>query len=115
LCVEWKDGITSWERLVYLKDSNPVEVAEYIVSKNFHNAPDVVWWILYGLKKSIHIIDAATKRYNKRTHKFGIEVPKIWDECVILDMYNVNTIWKDAVRKEMKNIRVEFNSLNGDE
>jgi hypothetical protein len=27
LCVEWKDGTTSWERLAYLKESNPVEVA----------------------------------------------------------------------------------------
>jgi hypothetical protein len=27
LCVEWKDGTTSWERLSDLKESNPVEVA----------------------------------------------------------------------------------------
>jgi hypothetical protein len=26
LCVEWKDGTTIWERLVDLKESNPVEV-----------------------------------------------------------------------------------------
>ena len=29
LCVEWKDGTTSWEKLADLKESNPVEVAEY--------------------------------------------------------------------------------------
>jgi hypothetical protein len=28
LCVEWKDGTTSWEHLADLKESNPVEVAE---------------------------------------------------------------------------------------
>jgi hypothetical protein len=27
LCVEWKDGTTSWEHLADLKESNPVEVA----------------------------------------------------------------------------------------
>jgi hypothetical protein len=27
LCVEWKDGTTSWEQLAELKESNPVEVA----------------------------------------------------------------------------------------
>jgi hypothetical protein len=29
LCVEWKYGTTSWERLADLKESNPVEVDEY--------------------------------------------------------------------------------------
>ena len=32
LCVEWKDGTTSWEKLSLLKESNPVEVAEYDIS-----------------------------------------------------------------------------------
>jgi hypothetical protein len=34
LCVEWKDGTTSWEHLPDLKESNPVEVAEYAVTKS---------------------------------------------------------------------------------
>jgi hypothetical protein len=32
LCVEWKDGSTSWERLADLKESNPVELEEYAVA-----------------------------------------------------------------------------------
>jgi hypothetical protein len=28
LCVEWKDGTTSWESLADIKESNPIEVAE---------------------------------------------------------------------------------------
>jgi hypothetical protein len=36
-CVEWKDGTTSWERLADLKESNPVEVAEYAATKNLHD------------------------------------------------------------------------------
>jgi hypothetical protein len=31
LCVECKDGTTSWERLVDIKEINPVEAAEYAV------------------------------------------------------------------------------------
>jgi hypothetical protein len=34
---------------------------------------------------------------------------------VRLDTENYNTIWKDAVRKEMKNVQVAFKILNGDE
>ena len=29
LCVQWKDGTTTWERLSELKESHPIQVAEY--------------------------------------------------------------------------------------
>jgi hypothetical protein len=85
LCVEWKDGTTSWERLADLKESNPVEAAEYAVAKNLLDAPDFVWWSPHVLKKRSRTIAAVTNWYHKRTHKFGIEVPKSWDDCVRLD------------------------------
>jgi hypothetical protein len=98
----------SWERLSDLKESNPVEVevAEYAVSKSLLDAPYFVWWAPHVLKKHIIIIDDVTKRYHKRTHKFGIEVPKSWDDCVRLDKENDNTLWQDTVRKEMNNFRI---------
>jgi hypothetical protein len=34
---------------------------------------------------------------------------------VRLDKENDNTIWQDAVRKEMKNVRISFKILNGEE
>jgi hypothetical protein len=33
LCVLWKNGETSWVSLAELKESNPLEVAEYAVSQ----------------------------------------------------------------------------------
>jgi hypothetical protein len=72
-----------------------------------------VWWAPHVLKKCSRIISDVTKRYHKRTHKFGIEVPKSWDDCVRLDKENDNTIWQDALRKEMKNVRIAFKILNG--
>jgi hypothetical protein len=115
LCIEWKDGTTSWERLADLKESDPVEVDEYVVAKNLLDALAFVWWVPYVLKKRGRIITSVTKRYRKRTHKFGIEVPKSWDDCVRLDKENGNTLWQDSVRKEMKNFRISFQILNGDE
>jgi hypothetical protein len=85
LCVEWKYGTTSWERLVDLKESNPVEVSEYAAENSLLDTPDFVWWAPHVLKKHSRIIAAVTKRYHKRTQKFGIEVPKNWDDCVRLD------------------------------
>jgi hypothetical protein len=34
---------------------------------------------------------------------------------VKLDKENDNTLWQDAVRKEMKNVRIVFKILNGEE
>jgi hypothetical protein len=115
LCVEWKDGTTSWERLADLKESNPVEVAEYDATKRLLNKPDFIWWAPHVLQKRTRIIAAVIKRYHKRTHKFVIEVPKSWDDCVKLDKENDNTLGQDAVSKEMKNVRIAFKILNGEE
>jgi hypothetical protein len=92
LCVEWKDGTTSWEHLAELNESNHVEVAEYAVGKNLEDDPAFVWWVPHVLKKYSRIIADVTKRYHKRTHKFGIEVPKSWDDCVRLYKENDKTL-----------------------
>jgi hypothetical protein len=101
--------------LADLKESNPAEVAEYAATKSLLSTPAFIWWAPHVLQKFTRIIAAVTKRYHKRTHKFVIEVPKSWDDCVKLDKENDNTLWQDAVRKEMKNVRIAFKILNGEE
>jgi hypothetical protein len=100
---------------VNLTESNPAEVAEYAAAKNFLDTPAFAWWAPHVLKKRTRIIAAVTKCYHKRTHKFVIEVPKNWDDCVRLDKENDNTLWQDAVRKEMNNVIIAFKILNGEE
>ena len=42
LCVEWKkDGSTSWERLASLRESNPVEVADYASAHGLDTEPAI--------------------------------------------------------------------------
>ncbi len=43
LQVQWKDGTSSWEPLRNLKESNPVEVAEYAVANNIAEEPAFAW------------------------------------------------------------------------
>ena len=50
LCIEWKDGSTSWERLADLKELNPVEVADYAVAKGIDAEPAFAWWVPFTLK-----------------------------------------------------------------
>jgi hypothetical protein len=72
LCVEWKDGTTRWERLLDLKESNPVESAEYAAAKSLLDTPAFVWCAPHVIKKRRRSIATVTKRYHEWTHKFGI-------------------------------------------
>ena len=80
LCVEWKDGNTLWELLAGLKESNPVEVADYAVAQGIENEPAFAWWVSFTLQCCNHIIAAINSRYHhKQTHKFGIEVIETYE------------------------------------
>jgi len=115
LCVQWKDGSTSWERLSDLKESYPVEVAEYAVAHDLEKEPAFLWWVRHVLRKRDSIISAVKKRYQKRTHKFGIRIPRTVKEALEIDRENRNTFWQDAIAKEMKNVKVAFKILEGNE
>jgi hypothetical protein len=98
---------------VDLKESNPVEVDGYASANSLLDSPAFVWCFPHVLKKRSRIIADVTKSYHKWTHKFGIEVPRSWDDYVRLDKENDQTLWQDAVNKEMQSVRTAFNILNG--
>jgi hypothetical protein len=114
VCCQWKDGSTSWENLADLKESHPLETAEYAVTQDIDRKPAFDWWVPHVLKKRDRIISLVCKwttRYLKRTHKFGIEVPKTVKEALALDRKNGSTLWVDAIAKEMKEVCIAFNIL----
>jgi len=115
LCVSWRDGSSSWETLSTLKESNPVEVAEFAVAQGIDHEPAFAWWVPYTLKKRDSIIAAVNARYHKRTHKYGIELPKSVADCKRLDDLNGNTLWQDAIAAEINAVRVAFKIKHGDE
>ena len=51
------------------------------------------------------------KKRVKKSHKFGIELPKTVEQALALDAKNGNTLWADAISKEMENVRVAFEAL----
>ena len=79
--LHWKDKSTPWERLSEMKESYPVEVAEYAEAVGISDEPAFSWWTAHVLKKRQRIIAAVNKRYHKLTHKFGIKVPKTVEEA----------------------------------
>ena len=67
------------------------------------------------LKQCNQIIAVVNKDSLKRTHKFGIEIPQTYDDCIHLDQQNGNILWQDAVQEEMTKVRVAFQILNDGE
>jgi hypothetical protein len=59
----------------------------------------------------ISLVHRRTTRYLKRTHKFSIEIPKTVNEALALDRKNGNTLWVDAIAKDMREVYIAFNIL----
>ncbi|KAL7474222.1 hypothetical protein ACHAW6_000207 [Cyclotella cf. meneghiniana] len=51
LSCEWKDGSTSWQKLSDIKDSHPLQVAEFALALGIANEPAYNWRVTWGLKK----------------------------------------------------------------
>ena len=76
LLVEWKDGSVDWVPLKNLKQSNPVELAEYAVENEINDKPAFNWWVKEILRHINMIISKVKSKYWRASHKFGIQVPK---------------------------------------
>ncbi len=111
LLVNWKDKSTSWVKLKDIKESHPVQVAEYAVNNKIAEEPAFKWWVTAVLRKRDRIISKVKSAYHRRTHKYGIRVPKTVEEAYQIDEDTGTTYWRDAIEKEMANVRVAFDIL----
>ena len=109
--VSWKDGTETWVKLCDLKDSYPVEVAEFVKSRGLESEPAFAWWVPNTIRRRNAILSAVKARFKKKTHKYGIEVPTSIEHAKQLDRANGNTLWMDALKKEMYNVGVAFEVL----
>ena len=111
--VHWLDGSYNWVKMKDLKDSYPVELMEYAESKKIIEEPAFAWWTPYARRK-LKRINKVKSKYWERTHKYGICMPKNVEEAMEIDKENKNTLWKDAIDLEMKDVRVAFEVFGGD-
>ena len=109
----WKDGGTDWVALKDVKESYPVQVPEYAVLARISEEPALAWWASSVLKKRNRIIAKTKSKYWLRTHKFGIEIPKSVIQARQIDAKCGNTLWWDAICKEMQNMRPAFEVFKG--
>ena len=109
--VRWSDGTETWIPLKDLKESNPVDIAEYVTARGVADEPAFAWWVPYTLRKRDVIVAAVNTRVRKKSRKYGIEVPTSVKHALELDAKNKDTFWADALSKEMSNVGIAFELL----
>ena len=75
LCVQWRDGSTSWQYLKDLKESHPVDTAEYAADQEIYHEPAFNLWVKVVLKKRLRIISLVKKKnslYLKKNKSLGL-------------------------------------------
>ena len=92
--LRWKDGSTTWKKLKDIKDSYPVQLAEYAVENRVSEEPAFAWWFKFVLQKRDRII-SKTQRCWLKNHKYGICVPNTVKESILIDKENGYTLWWD--------------------
>ena len=106
--VEWKDGTTSWLPLKDLKETNPVELATYVIANIIDSEPALDWWTKELLHKQKRLIKLSHKHAIQTGYKFGLRLPFTVMEALEIDQESNNNLWHDAIMKEMSNVRVAF-------
>ena len=115
LLIEWKDGITNWVFLKDIKESYPVQVAEFALVTRISMEPALEWRVLFMLKKRNRILAKVKSKYWLRTHKCGIHIPRSVEEAKKIHERIGDTLWLDAICTEMKNVRPAFETFEGSE
>jgi hypothetical protein len=106
--IEWKDGTTSWIPLKELKETSPVEVAQYAVDNRIIEEPAFAWWAPRYLKHKKRLIKLSKTRHVRKGYKIGIWIPNTIEEAIALDVANGNTLWQDAIMKEANGVSIAF-------
>ena len=77
LLVEWRDGQTSWIDLKDLKESNPIEVAEYSVANCIVEEPAFKWWVSRTVRKCNRVIYNSKVSTSVRHTSLVLNYPKM--------------------------------------
>ena len=107
-----EDKSKVWINHADMKEAHLVEMAEYARARGISNEPAFAWWVPYTLWKREVILAAVKNRIRRTMHKYGVEIPRDVEHAHEIDARNGNTLWRDALKKEMYNVRVAFEILD---
>ena len=72
------------------------------------------WWVKKVLIKKDRIVARMRKwqtRYLKKSHKFGIKIPRFVKQSLHLNSKTDNNFWADGINEEWDNVKEKFEIL----
>ena len=107
--------MTTWVSLADIKDSYPVQVADYAVTNQLTQEPAFRWWVPFILKKRERILKKVKTKYCwSVTNKYGLELPKSVAQALAIDKRTGTDFWEKAIEKEIRNVFPAFEFLKSD-
>ena len=94
-----------------MKESYPIETAEYAISRGIDDETAFHWWVVPTLKRRKASVVALKTRMRQTKHKYGIEIPTSTEHAKELDQNDGSDFWMKALVKEMYNVGVTFEIL----
>ena len=103
--VRWANGEITDEPLFIIATDAPVVCAIYAKKKKLLSQPRWKCFKRIAKQQGKMFTDVnkikLRSQYMKPKFKYGIEVPRIWEDVICIDTANKNTSWQDTVKKEM--------------
>jgi hypothetical protein len=93
-----------------VKDSNPIQLAEYTASNQLADEAAFCWWASFMLRKQYRIISSIKAHAKKKQQKF----PKTVQRALEIDKETGTDLWKKAISKEMQHVMCAFHILEED-
>ena len=91
--IRWKDGSTTWNCMKDIKDSYPIQMAEYARDHGLSKKPAFCWWVDFVLNRRKRSLSKVKSKYWLKTHKYGIRIPKTVKEALEIDNDNGNHLY----------------------
>ena len=100
ILVEWGDGSETWEPLNLIAKDDPITLARYAKEHNLLDLPG--WKFLRKAARQVNSMTMKAKQHRpSRAIKFGVAIPASAKDAIQLDKENGNSLWQDAMDKEV--------------
>ena len=105
LRILWSNDEETWEPMDVIKSTDPLTVSRYAHEKQLYNLQGWKWTKKHNknptmLVRVVRAFKAKLKRMFKKM-KFGVKIPRSVKHALELDAQNGNTLWLDAINKEI--------------
>ena len=102
LLIRWSNGEETWQTLNSIRSDSPLDVAKYARDHQLLDIKEFKWCNKILKRERRYVCLSKLRKGDGKRFKFGIKIPKTVEEALAIDKENSNTLWQDAIKKEIE-------------